>query len=240
MDETPQVQSGISTTAPPEVVEMSAVETLVGVFTNPNATFQSLAARPRILAPMLILVVVQIALGIVLVQSGVIMNDAIARLEAQGKPQEAIEAVQKVFESPARYIFGVVGPVVGLAFSFLVGGGLLYFMANLMLGAKLRFLHYLSVAAYGGLVAIIDQAARTALGVTRGTLLVHLGVGAFLGDPLSLPLRMLDAATDPLLLWAVAIQALGVSVMAKKGFGFGVIAVIPSIILLLLASALQA
>lgn len=240
MDDMPRVPGAAAMEPLPEGGPMSAIGTLLGVFTKPKATFLALTAQPRILAPLLMLIVVQIVLGLVLVQSGVIMNDSIARLEMQGKSQEEIDAVQKVFESPAKYLFGILGPVLGLAFSLLAGGGLLYFMANLILGARLRFRHYLSVAAYGGVVAIVDQVVRTALGVSRGTLFVHLGVGAFLGDTLSLPVRMLDAATDPLLLWAMAIQAVGVGVMSRKGFRFGAFAVIPAFVLLLLASSMQA
>ena len=64
-------------------------------------------------------------------------------------------------------------------------------------------------------------------------------VGAFLGEDLSPLMRILDTATDPLLLWATAIQALGVAVMAKKGFGFGVFAVLPGYLILVSLSALQ-
>ncbi|MBI4365153.1 MAG: YIP1 family protein [Candidatus Latescibacteria bacterium] len=240
MEESIQISGAAPAELPPAGPPMSAIQTLVGVFTKPKAVFQALSDRPRVLAPILILVAVQAVLGIVLVQSGVLANDAIARLEAQGKPQEAIDAVQQVFESPARFALGVVGPVLGVGFSLLAGGFLLYFMANLMLGARLRFRHYVSIAAYGGVVAIVDQGVRTALGVTRGTLSVRLGVGAFLADSPGLLLRVLDSATDPLLLWAFAVEALGVGVMARKTFGFGVLAVLPGFLILLLASSLQA
>jgi hypothetical protein len=73
----------------------------------------------------------------------------------------------------------------------------------------------------------------------RGTLMVHLGIGAFLGEELSGLMRILDTATDPLLLWATAIEALGVAVMAKKSFGFGVLAVAPGYLVLVSLSALQ-
>jgi hypothetical protein len=66
-----------------------------------------------------------------------------------------------------------------------------------------------------------------------------MGVGAFLGDDLSAPLRVLDTATDPLLLWAVVVQAVGVAAMAKKGFGFGLLAVLPGTLILCALSAFQ-
>jgi hypothetical protein len=98
-------------------------------------------------------------------------------------------------------------------------------MANLMLGARLRYTHYLCIVAYAGIISFIDNIAQMAIALSRGTLFVSMGIGAFLGDNLSYPLRVLDVATDPLLLWAFGIQALGVAVMARKNLGFGVLAV---------------
>jgi len=141
-------------------------------------------------------------------------------------------------DSPVKYAFAATGPIV-VVFALLVGAALLYFMANLMLGARLRYLHYLCIAAYGAVVGIVDQVVRMGLAVSRGTLQVHMGVGAFLGDQLGPALRILDTVTDPLLLWAIAIQALGVAVMAKKGFGFGLLAVLPGTLLMVCLSAFQ-
>jgi len=216
----------------------SAIGTLIGIFTSPSKTFQALGVKPRLLAPILVVVVFQLIFGLVLAQSGVMKNDALARLEAKNAPEAQIDAVTKIMESPVRFLFVTFGPVV-LVFSLLVTAALLYFMANLMLGARLRYTHYLSIAAYGAVVGIVDQVTRMGLAVGRGTLMVHLGVGAFLGDDLSMPLRILDTATDPLLLWATAIEALGVAILAKKNFGFGLIAVLPGFLLLVSLSALQ-
>ena len=221
-----------------ETPDRSAPATLIGIFTNPKATFQSLAARPRILAPLLVVLLFQLVFGIVLAQSGILKNDTIARLEAKNAPPDQIDAVAKVMEGPAKYGFVIAGPVV-LVFSLLVSAALIYFMANLMLGARLRYIHYLSIAAYGAVVGIADQIVRMGIALGRGTLMVHLGIGAFLGEELSGFMRILDTATDPLLLWATAIEALGVAVMARKGFGFGVLAVAPGYLILVSLSALQ-
>jgi len=222
----------------PDAPPMSAAATVVGVFTNPRPTFQSLAAKPRILAPILLVLVFQLIFGIVLAQTGILKNDTIARLEAKNSPPEQIDAFSKVMDGPMKYAFVIAGPIV-LVFSLLVTAALIYFMGNLMLGARLRYAHYLSIAAYGAVVGIVDQLVRLGVALGRGTLMVHLGIGAFLGEELSVVMRILDTATDPLLLWATAIQAFGVAVMAKKGFGFGALAVLPGYLILVSLSALQ-
>jgi hypothetical protein len=221
-----------------ETPPQSAPGTLVGIFANPRGTFQALSAKPRLLAPILVVVVFQLVFGVVLAQSGIMKNDALARLEAKNAPQPQIDAVTKIMDSPVRFVFVSFGPIV-LVFSLLITAALLYFMANLMLGARLRFTHYLSIAAYGAVVGIVDQVTRMGLALGRGTLSVHLGVGAFLGDDLNLLLRILDTATDPLLLWASALEALGVSVVARRHLGFGLLTVILGFLLLVSLSALQ-
>jgi hypothetical protein len=236
--ESTKIGSGALEGPSQEAPTQSAPESLIGIFTNPRGTFQALALKPRLLAPILVVVVFQLVFGIVLAQSGIMKNDAIAKLEAKNAPEQQIDAVTKVMESPVRFVFVSFAPIV-LVFSLLVSAAVLYFMANLMLGGKLRYTHYLSIAAYGAVVGIVDQVTRMGLALGRGTLLVHMGIGAFLGDELNAFMRILDTATDPLLLWAVAIQALGVAVMAKKNFGFGVIAVLPGFLLLVSLSALQ-
>ena len=222
----------------PEAPSMSAPGTIAGIFVTPAPTFRSLADRPRILAPFLVVLLFQIVFGVVLAQSGIMKNDTIARLEAQNKPPEQIDQVARVMDGPAKYAFVIAGPAV-LAFSLLLAAALIYFMANLMLGARLRYIHYLCIVAYGGVVGIVDQLVRMGLALGRGTLMVHLGIGAFLGDELNVFMRILDTATDPLLLWATAIQALGVSVMARRNFGFGVLAVLPGFLILISLSAFQ-
>lgn len=222
----------------PEAPQMSAAGTLIGVFTEPKKTFAALREKPRFLAPVLALLLFQLIFGLVLAQSGVMKNDAVAKMEAKNTPQEQIDTVNKMMDGPVKYVFALAGPIV-MVFILLFSAGLLYFMGNLMLGARLRYAHYLSVAAYGAVVGIVDQLVRLGLAVSRGTLHVHLGVGAFMGDELSAVMKILDTATDPLLLWAIAIQALGLGVMAKKGFGFGLLAVLPGTLLMICLSAFQ-
>lgn len=217
---------------------MSTPATLLGIFTRPKATFEALSGRPRVLAPILLVLLFQIIFGVMLAQSGIMKNDTIARLEAKNAPSEQIDAVSKVMDGPAKYGFVVAGPIV-LVFSLLVSAALIFFMANLMLGAKLRYIHYFCIAAYGAVVGIVDQVVRMVIAHSRGTLMVHMGIGAFLGEELGVVMRILDTATDPLLLWATAIEALGVAVMTRKSFGFGALAVLPGYLILVCLSGLQ-
>jgi hypothetical protein len=109
----------------------------------------------------------------------------------------------------------------------LLSSGLAFFLGNLMMGANVRFQHYLSATAYGSVVGLVEGVATIAIALAKGSTDVRFGVGNFFGDELSIPLKILDTLTDPLFLWGIAVTALAISVYSRKSFRFGVIASIP-------------
>jgi hypothetical protein len=68
---------------------------------------------------------------------------------------------------------------------------------------------------------------------------VRLGLGNLFGEELPLLGRILDSMTDPLLLWYMAVTALGVAVYARKGFGFGALTTLPVFVVTLILSAMR-
>jgi hypothetical protein len=209
------------------------------IFVNPKGTFAAMAERPKFLLAMIVLVVLMAAMGAYMFQSGVVRDETIAKLEAKGTPEPQIEATAQFFDSPMGLVFGTIGNLIGVPFAILVSAGLLMFLGNLMLGAKLRFPHYLSAAAYGSVVGLVDHALRTVLVVSKESLDIRLGAGILFGEELNFGLRVLDSMTDPFLLWSMAVTALGVAVYARKGFGFGALTTLPVFVVTLLLSAMR-
>lgn len=209
------------------------------IFVNPKGTFAAMAERPRFILAMIVLVVLMAAMSATMFQSGVIRDETLAKMEAKGTPEPQIEATAQFFDSPMGLVFGTVGNIIGIPFAILVSAGLLMFLGNLMLGAKLRFPHYLSAATYGSVVGLVDHAIRTALVVSKESLDIRLGLGILFGEEIGFAVRVLDSMTDPFLLWSMAITALGVAVYARKGFGFGAIATLPVFVVTLLLSAMR-
>lgn len=229
----------IDTTPVPARKAGNELGSLGSIFFKPREAFAAMAERPRFLFAMLLVVVAMSAMTIPIFQSGIVRDETLAKLEAKGTPQPQIDATEQFFDSPMGMVMGVGGNIVGVPFALLFSAALLFFMGNLMLGAKLRFPHYLSAACYGAVVGLIDHAVRMLLVITKESMDVRLGLGNLLGDDLPYLGRVLDSLSDPLLLWAMAITALGIAVYAKKGFGFGVLASIPSVIVTLLLSAMR-
>jgi len=220
--------------APPVI---SPVGALLGVFTKPSATFAALAPKPRFLLALLVVLAVQLAAGYAVFQSGAVLNDSIAKLEAKGESPEAIAMTEKALTGQLGMILVVLGGGFAVAFIMLLHAALMFFMGNLMLGARLQFPHYLCVAAYSSVVGIPDMVVRTILAVGKESMDVRLGVGAFLGEELGPLGRALDTMTDPLLIWSTLVAAIGASVFAAKGLRFGILVVLPGFLIGVLLSA---
>jgi hypothetical protein len=217
----------------------SPLGAMAGVFVRPRETFEAMRPRPRYWVPVLILALAQIAFSLIVLQSGAVVNDAVAKAEAKGAPPEQIEHMQQFFDSPAAPAIIGIGGAVTIAFILLLGAGIAFFMGNLMMGAGLTYRHYLSAQAHGATIGLIDQTIRTAIAWNKGTLDIRLGLGNFLGDELGPLGRMLDAATDPFILWSTGIAALGIAVYARKGYRFGVLAILPGFLLSVLLAGMR-
>ena len=226
----------IDVAATPQPKAANEFASLGSIFFKPRATFEAMAERPRFLLAMILVVVVLGALTIPMFQSGIILDQEIAKLEAKGAAQAEIDMMTKVLESQTGLIIGLVSTVVGVPFVLLVSAAITFFMGNFMLGGKIRFPHYVSATAYGAVIGLVDHALRTGLGIARSSMDVRLGLGNLFGEDLPYLGRVLDSMTDPFLLWASAIGALGVGVYAKKGFRFGVLASLPAWIIAILLS----
>lgn len=223
----------------PEAPRVSQVQALAGVFARPRATFEGMRGKPHFLLAVAILIAAQVILAAVILQSGAVQNDAVEKMETEGRSETQIQAVVDYFESPVALPVTAITGGVAFAFILLLMSGIMFFMGNLMQGAKLTYTHYLSAAAHGYLVGLVDQAVRAALAYQKGTLQIPLGVGILLPEDMGPVGKMLDTLTDPLLLWATAIIVIGVSVYARKGIRFGVITVLPGFLLGVLLSVLR-
>jgi hypothetical protein len=212
---------------------------IAGVFTRPRATFEGMRPKPHFKLALAILLLAQLVLTVALFQSGAVMNDAVAKMEAEGRSEEQIRTMEEFFQTPMMLGFTAVGGTISFAFVVLVMAGLMFFMGNLMQGAKLTYTHYLSVAVHGYLIGLVDQVVRAAIAFQKGTLSIPLGIGLLLPEDMGPLGKLLDTMTDPLVLWSTAILVLGVSVYARRGLRFGIVTVLPGFLLALGLSTLR-
>jgi hypothetical protein len=217
----------------------SALQGLIGVFANPRRAFERMVAKPGFMVPLVLVVLAQAGFAVAIFQSGIVKSDTLAKLEAQEKAPDVIEATEKFFDSPAAPVVGAVSGAVVTAFVLLFNSALFFFVGNLMMGARLRFAHYLCAASYSAVVGLVDLAVRAGLAIGKGTLDVRLGLGNLFGEDPGFLGRVLDTMTNPLMLWPTAVAAVGVSVFAGKKFNFGAVVVLPAFLASCLLSGTQ-
>src|SRR5688500_5215873 len=148
MDESTRPAQGLTRTgnadetpgdAAADATRPGALAALLAVFLHPRRTFESMRDRPRFLVPLIVLLVAQTAMAYAMFRSGVIAEHTIAKMEEQGKDPQSIEAVQTFFEGPGGLLTSVVTAPFATAMGVVLGAAVLFFMANLMMGARLRF-----------------------------------------------------------------------------------------------------
>jgi Yip1-like protein len=226
-------------TDPTEPKAPSPLGAIGGVFVRPRETFEAMRPHPRYWLPITLVVLAQLAFSLIVLQSGAVANDAVAKTEAKGAPPEQVEHMRQFFESPMAPVIVGIGGLVTMAFILLLGSGVAFFMGNLMMGGGITYRHYLSAQAHGAAIGLLDQAIRSGIAWNKGTLDIRLGLGNLLGDDIGALGRMLDAATDPFILWSTGIVALGIAVYARKKITFGILAVLPMFVLGLILSAMR-
>src|SRR5262245_36932522 len=221
-------------TAPSELPEPSPLGAFFGAFVRPRETFDSMRPHPRYWLPIVIILLAQVVFAMIVLQSGAIADDALAKMEAKGASPEQVEQTRHFFDSPAAPVVIVVTGVVATAFFLVLDAAFSFFLGNLMMGGGITYRHYLSAQAHGSAVLLVDQAVKTGIAWSKGTIDVRLGLGNLLGEDIGRLGRMLDTATDPLFLWSLGIIAVGIAVYARKKFSFGVVAALPTFFVYLL------
>ena len=206
----------------------STVSHLWRIFTSPRSVFESLRGRPAFWLPLVVVIVAQIVMTALIVQSDSVRERAISKMEQRGMPPERLGEMEQALRSPA--VVGIQAGSAGVVYVFviLLAAALAYFVGNLLLGAQATFGHYLCASVYSSVVGLVDHVYVTVQALIKGTTSVMSGLGAFIpGDP-NVAVYAIDSVTDPLALWAWFIMAFGIGIMTRKGLSTGVLATLPA------------
>jgi len=175
--------------APDAPASTGALSRIVGVFFSPKATFESIAARPTWIVPVILICIVQ--LGVVAVFSQRVgWRSMIEKQDAnssrlQGLPPEQLE---RVLEMQVKYapVIGYLGAALGPFLGVAVVGGILLGLFNGFFGGKMQYETALGVVSHAWMPGLIAGI----LGI----------VILFLADPSSVDLQNLVASNPGVLL----------------------------------------
>ena len=200
------------------VKEMGPIGRIVGIFSSPRETFESIDRKPTWLVPFLVILIVTLLLQLLVMD--IAIKDRLAALEARDVSAERFEAEQNQMEGPLRYIGLIVTPI-GMLVVWAIIAGILLFIGNTLMGGETKFKKVFSVVAWTSLIGLVGQIIGTFLILSKGT---TRGVGTNLaililptpelGQSSSFLYRVLSKF-DVFTIWALALYIIGLAVIYR-------------------------
>lgn len=145
--------------------EMGVFGRIVGIFTSPRETFESIDQKPTWLVPFLIIVIVMIVLQFLAMD--IAMKDRLADMQARDMPADQFERARDQMES-WKYV-GFAFIPVGMLVVWVIISGILLFGGNTMMGGETKFKKVFSVLAWSGLIGLVGEVIKTLLILSKGT-----------------------------------------------------------------------
>jgi hypothetical protein len=228
------VTDTIAVQSPASVAPRSLPARALGVLTSPRATYAAVAAHPRWLGALTLVLAISMTSVFAFLSTDVGRN---AFLDQQVRQTESFsghpmtdaqyERVQAMLPY-SRYV-AAGAQVVTLPLTALLIAGLGFAVFNALLGGAGTFKQTFAVVVHSGMVLTVSQLFMTPLNYARETMssATNLAVFAPFLDETSLAARVLGSIDLFILWWAMSL-AIGLGVLYKKRTGpiaTGVIAV---------------
>jgi hypothetical protein len=215
----------VSDSPPAPAPSDSALSRIFGVFFSPTRTFESIAARPTWLAPLLIWTMLSLAVTFVLLPR-MDFRDAIRKsMERRGQTvsQEQVDSIAEKQAGISRTIGWGIGVLSPTFVALIVG--VVYWGAHKSFGKDMSFGQAFGVTTHAFLPAAFGSLLLIPVLIQRGTVSPE-GVGdllksnlGFLVDPESKALHSLASSIDIFSFWTIALLSIGYSRAARTTLG---------------------
>ena len=146
--------------------EMGAMSRIVGVFTSPRETFESIDRKPTWLVPFLIIVILSMVMQFMVLDIGI--KDRLAGMEAQDIPAERYEAAKAQMEGPMRFI-GIAMVPIGVLVVWAIVAGIYLFAGNTIMGGESKFKKVFSIVAWSSFIGLVGGILKIFLIMSKGT-----------------------------------------------------------------------
>ena len=217
------------TLAPP-LTETAASQGLLarifGVLLSPRKTYADVAARPRWLG-MLAVVLLIIATGSVVFSSTevgkqALLDQQIRTMESFGikLPPEAYQRMEEQMSRPYTPYVGAAAAVVIVPIVLLVIAGIAFAIFNAVLGGDATFKQVFAVVVHAGVISAFQQLFIYPLDYARESMSSATNLAVFLPflDENTFPARLLGGI-DLFVIWWMVNLAIGLGVLYKRRTG---------------------
>jgi hypothetical protein len=204
----------------PPPVKPNSFARIAGIFFSPVETLQSIARRPDLLVPLVVLLLITIPFGIVIAAHVDFASAAREALESNPdvKPERIARIVE--FSQTMGRVMAYSSPVLGIVFLAIVAGVLL--ISFRLMGGEGEYKQALSVVTYTWFIFVIESVLRSVILVKRGMVggeqlaaLLRSNL-AFLTDMKEHPmLSALLSSVDLFNIWVVVLLVIGFSFVSN-------------------------
>jgi Yip1 domain len=214
-----------SVPAPEAQPQVHPLRRIVGVFFNPKQTFASIAEKPSWIAPLLLMIVLQGAVGALLntkmnwaeyIRHKAEESPRFSQLSEEQKDQALTGQVK--FWSSFSYVVGPLAiPLSALFFGLVYWGSF-----NLFRGAELRYGQSFAITTYAFLPAAVSSILAMIIlplksyGEVDPETIVATSLKAFLPDNSPKALEALGGSLELFWIWSLALIAIGFSAANPK------------------------
>ncbi|MFC2088156.1 YIP1 family protein [Calditrichota bacterium] len=200
-----------------ESKEIGVVGRIIGIFTSPTETLQSIDQKPNWIIPFLIGIICFLIFQYSTLD--IQMQYQIAKLEARDLPAEQLDIAKNQMQGPMKYLGFIVGPIM-VPIIWAIFAGLFLLAGNWMIGGQTSFKKLFSMVAWVSLIGSLSLILLTFLIVSKGT--IH-GIAMDLSVLLTTPdigeetslLHRIFSKIDLFVIWQVVLWTIGMSVAYK-------------------------
>jgi hypothetical protein len=216
--------SDTATALQPLAADRSLAARLVGVVFSPGDTFRGIAAHPRWLGAMAVIVAIVAGANFALLSTEVgqqaLLDQQVRSAESWGRTltdeqQDRMERMLPMMRYITLASTVVLVPVITFALA-----GVLYAVFTAGLGGDARYRQVLAVLTHAGAISAVGALFITPLNYARESLSSATNLGVFLPflDEGSLPARFLGMI-DLFLIWWVIVIGIGLSMLYRRRTG---------------------
>jgi Yip1-like protein len=194
---------------------------IIGVLTSPRATYADVAAHPRWLGVLLVVLVTTIALSSLLLSTEVgqraVIDQQLQTLEGFGRTVSDAQLQQMERMAPYSVYFAAAGQIIFLPLMALAIAGIAIAIFSGVLGADASFRQVFAVVLFSSVVTGVRALFSTPLNYARESLSSPTTLTAIVPffEDNTFPGRLL-ASIDLFLIWWIVNLSIGLGVLYKR------------------------
>lgn len=220
----------LNTEQTPQQEELSHSDKMIGVFTEPSNTFETIARFPVrsidwVLPVVILFILIGVMRSIAMLNEEVALQTRQAQIEmfdkmvsegkmTQDQADQAIEGVEKQMEfmrGPLGWVINVVSTLIfGFIFFFIIAG--IYFLfVKFLLKGEGSYQHVLVANGLTAYISMIQVLIGGILTFALGKIVMDTSVANFLDLEKGSLVKFFVSKVDPISIWAYSVLAIGLA-----------------------------